>query len=166
MSGDWLLWTFLIGGLLLVGSEIFHSTLTALFVGVSALVVAGLVGVGVISSVGPAILAWSVMSVVLALPLRPIVKRLMPGERRHDKSNEDDDAVGLVVDVLEPVLEGEVRGRIRHQGTTWPAVCLDGSIPAGGKARLVMRQKQAWVVEPLDMLEAADVVPKSGATTK
>jgi inner membrane protein len=163
MAGDWLLWAFLIGGLLAIGSEVFHATLTALFLGLSALVVAGLVGTGLITGLGPAVLVWGIMSVVLALPLRPIVKRLLPGERRHDKSNEDDDAVGLIVDVLEPVLEGEIRGRIRHQGTTWPAVCIDGSIPAGGKARLVMRQKLAWVVEPLDMLAAADVVPAAPA---
>lgn len=161
MSGDWLLWAFLVGGLLLVASEAVHSTFAAFFLGAAALIVAGVLGTGLVDTLPAALALWGALSIALVLPLRPLAMKLLPGKTRHDRGDEDTAAYGEIVDVLEPVLEGEVRGRIRFQGTTWPAICIDGSVPAGGKARLVARQKLAWVVEPLNELEAADLVPKS-----
>jgi inner membrane protein len=158
--GDWLLWTFLIGGVLLVGSELFHGTLWTAFFGLSALAVAALLGLGVVASPVAALAVWGGLSLALSIPLVPIARKFLPAKSRHDPSHEDDDAYGQIVDVLEPVLEGEVRGRIRFQGSTWPALCVDGSVPAGGRAKLVARRKIAWIVEPLGELEAADLVPK------
>lgn len=161
--GDWLLWTFLIGGVVLIGSELFHGTLWTAFFGASALVVAALVALGVVASPVAALAVWSGLSLALSIPLVPVARKFLPSQSRRDHSHEDDDAYGQIVDVLEPVLEGEVRGRIRFQGTTWPALCVDGSVPAGGRAKLVARQKLAWIIEPLGELEAAETVPKKEA---
>ena len=50
--------------------------------------------------------------------------------------------------VLELVASGNSDGRIRHRGSSWPATCLEGSIPEGKKARLLYRDNLVWFVEP------------------
>lgn len=159
-----LLWLVL--GALLVGSELFTQTFVALFLGVAALVLAALTGAGVVDGLVPEVALWAVLSALLTIPLRPLAMRWFPGKQQHHPGDEDTDAYGEVVDVLEPVTEGDVKGRIRFQGTTWPAMCADGSIPAGGKAKLLYRDKLAWVVEPLPMLEGADVVPAAQVASR
>lgn len=146
--GDWITWFWLIGGAVLVASELFHASLTTLFLGAAAILVGLMTGIGLIESFAVSLAIFAVTSVGLAIPLRPVVRKYLPGEAKYDPSHEDRDAYGMVVDVLETINEGNNNGRIRFQGTTWPATCLEGSIPAGSTARLVCRDKLAWIVEP------------------
>jgi len=155
-----LLW--LTAGLVLVGSELFHASLTTVFLGAAAILTAGLRWLGVVDALPASFLVWACLSIGLAVPLRPLVRRFLPGERRFDHSHEDRDAMGTLVDVVETVVELEPSGRIRFQGSTWPALSTEGSIPKGARAKLVYRDKLAWVVEPLPALEGADIVPRPG----
>ena len=124
------------------------------------LVVAGLRALGIVEGVFVSFALWGILSVALVLPLRPLLKKYFPPQQRYDPSDEDLDAYGQVVEVLPPADEGEVRGRIRFQGTTWPAACTDGSVPAGPKARLLHRDRLCWIVEPLPSLPEARIVPR------
>lgn len=151
---------FLVVGVLLVASELVNLSLVPVFLGVAALMVAGLRGLGIIESVPMSLLVWSMASVALALPLRPLARRyLKTGERKVDTSHEDTDARGEVVDVLEPVDDQSDNGRIRFQGTTWSARAVDGVVPRGAKARLVYKDKLVWIVEPLGALDDMNRVP-------
>ena len=152
-----LLW--LAGGIALVGSELLHASLTTVFLGIAAMMVAGMRALGLVDALPASLIAWSVLSVGLTVPLRPLMLKWFPGERRHDSSGAESDTLCELVDVIEMVSEDQPPGRIRFQGTSWPATCIEGTIPAGGKARIVYREKLAWVVEPLPALEAATVVP-------
>lgn len=157
---DWITIAFVVLGVLLIASELLALSLVPVFLGAAALAVAGLRALGLVESVPASLLAWSVTSVALTLSLRPVLRRtLQPGQRTVDRSHEDDDAVGSVVQVVEPVSDQSDDGRIRFQGTTWAARAVDGSIPRGEQARLVYKDKLVWVVEPLGVIEDMHRVP-------
>jgi membrane protein implicated in regulation of membrane protease activity len=160
MLGDWVTLIWLFAGLLLIASELVHTSFTALFLGAGAIIVAALHGVGLVEGLVPCLLLWAGASLGLAIPLRPMARRYLPGERKYDPSDEDRNAYGTVVEVAETVFEDNQAGRIRFQGTTWPAMSLDGTILAGAKARIVSRDKLAWIVESLSDDDSALEGPK------
>jgi membrane protein implicated in regulation of membrane protease activity len=158
---------WLVVGVVLIGSEALHASFTTVFLGAAALGVAGLRAVGLVDSLPASLIVWMLLSAALTIPLRPLALRYLPSEKRRDPADEDSDARGQVVDVIETVTEvaGEPpMGRIRFQGSTWPAVTTDGTLPKGSKARLVYRERQTWVVDPVPELEGADVVPVGSAS--
>ena len=145
---------FLVAGVLLIASEAVHMAIVPVFLGAAALVVAALRAVGILESVPLSFLIWSITSVALALPLRPLVKRFIGrGESKYDRSDEDKDALGEVVEVVEDVDDATASGRIRYRGTTWVARSLEGKIAKGMQAKLYAKDKLVWVVEPLNVLD-------------
>lgn len=157
---DWVTIAFLVGGLALIASEAAYLSLVQVFFGVSALMVAGLRAIGLIDSVSASLLLWSFMSVAMALPLRPLARRYFKtGEARHDHSDEDRDAMGEVVEVVEEISDTHQSGRVRFQGTTWAAQTTEGTIPAGAKCKLMVKDKTVWIVEPLGVLDSMNTVP-------
>lgn len=159
-----LIW--LIVGLALVGSEFFVPGLIMLFPGLGALVVAALQAAGLVDSLPASLLTWAGSSIALFAVMRSSLRRWFPAEESRRLEREGADAYGKLVEVLEDVAEqnpGEaLRGRIRHEGTTWPAASTTGTIRKGERARLVYRDELAWVVEPAPSLPPATVAP-SGA---
>lgn len=160
MSGEWITLIWLIAGLLLVLSELLHTSLTTLFLGAAAVVVAILRAVGLVDGTVLSFVLWAVTTLGMSVSLRPIARRYLPGESKYDPSNEDRDAYGMIVTVVETVNENDDAGRIRFQGTTWPATSLDGTLPAGSSARLVCREKLAWIVEPPEKDERLELEAK------
>lgn len=157
---DAITWIFFVVGALLIVSEFVHLSLISVFLGVSALLVGGLRALGLLESVPQALLAWSLISLGLTLPLRPLARKWLPGgERKFDHAHEDKDAMGVVVDVTDAVDDQSSNGRIRFQGTTWSATSTTGTIAKGQKAKIVYRDKLVWVVEPLEQLPEASPVP-------
>ena len=157
---DWVTVIFLVAGVLLIASEAVHLSLIPVFLGMAALVVAGLRGIGLVESVPMSLLLWSLTSIGLALPLRPLARRfLKAGDAKYDRSDEDKDAMGLVVEIAEDVDDSGSTGRIRFRGTTWAAQSTEGKIPAGGRAKLVYKDKLVWIVEPLGILDEDTRVP-------
>lgn len=157
---DWLTIAFLVGGLALIASEVVYPSLVQVFIGFAALLVAGLRAVGVLDSLGASMLVWSMTSVALALPLRPLARKYFKaGEARHDTSHEDRDAMGMIVDVVEDVGDSHQNGRVRFMGTTWAAQTTEGVVPKGAKAKLVVKDKLVWIVEPLSALDDVNTVP-------
>ena len=149
-------WTiaFLVGGLALIASEFIAPSLFTVFVGVAALLTAGLRGVGLVESVPASFLLWSVLSLGLVVPFRPLVQKLMPGGKSVVKKDRTDvehdrDSMGEVVEIVEDVADDHELGRIRFQGTTWQARTTVGSLKAGDKAQLVYREGSIWIIEPV-----------------
>jgi membrane protein implicated in regulation of membrane protease activity len=146
-------WTavFLIGGLVLLASELVAPSLLAMFLGLAGLVTAGLRGLGVVDSVAISALVWAVTSLALVVPFRPLVQRLVPGKSvvKRDTTDveHDREQMGEVVDVVEDVADDHDNGRIRFQGTTWQARSTNGRFKAGERVQLVYRAESVWVVE-------------------
>jgi inner membrane protein len=147
---------FLVAGAVLLLSELFAPGLVALFLGVAALGVGGLRAVGLIESVAVSVFAWMGLSTALTVSLRNFVKKRLPAVSWKRLTDENVEAIGQVVEVLEPISEDEGSGRIRFQGTTWPAISIRGVIPKGRRAKLVVRQNLSWLVEPIDELPEGD----------
>ncbi|MFZ9887879.1 MAG: NfeD family protein [Myxococcota bacterium] len=149
-----LIWLLI--GMLLIGSEVFVPGLVMLFPGLGALVVAALQAAGWVESLPASLVTWAASSIALFAVMRRTLRRWFPAEESRRLEREGADAYGKLVDVLEDVAEqspGEaLRGRIRHEGTTWPAASTSGTIRKGERARLVYREELAWVVEPAPAL--------------
>jgi len=152
-------------GVVLIGSEFVAPSLVAGFLGAAALLVAGVRLVG-LESLPISFLVWIATSAALTVGLRGVLKRMLPGETSRDNTDEELAAFGTVVDVIEPCDDGHQNGRIRFQGTTWPALTTGDPIPAGAKAKLVCRDKEGlgWVIEPLPELEAGAAINESNET--
>ena len=97
-----LVWMLL--GLVLVISEAFLPGMTAGFLGVAALLTAGLVWVGLTGSFTAALLAWMGLSVGLVVGLRRVVLRMFPpATTTFDPPRPGAEAFGTVVEVVEDV---------------------------------------------------------------
>ncbi len=149
---DLLTIVFVVVGILLIASEVVAPALFSVFLGIAALLTAGLRMLGVVDGLPASLLVFAVTSVATLVPGRFLINRLMPGrssERRKDAVDveHDRDEMGVVVDVVEDVGDDHDLGRVRFQGTTWQARAVDGTIKAGSKAQLVYREGSLWIVE-------------------
>lgn len=153
MSGDMMTWVWLIVGIALIATELFIPGLVVVFLGLAAIIVAGLRWLGLLSGVLDSLTAWIVTSIVLLLGLRQFLLRWFPSERSFQTTNEDIEAIGSVVDVVHEISSTHQNGRIWFGGTSWPAISRQGVIPSGQKARLVLRDNLVWIVEPMPEIE-------------
>jgi len=174
-------WTivFVVAGLLLIASELVFPSLVGAFLGLAALITAGLRGLGIVESLPVSLLVFAVTSLALVIPGRLLIQRLVPGrsERRKDEVDveHDRDAMGEHVVVVEDVSEDHDAGRIRFQGTTWQARSIHGDVKAGDRAQLVYREGPIWIVEPVvvdggarvlfERLESAEAEAQTQAAT-
>ena len=140
---------WIVGGIVLTLLEIIIPGMVLVFLGVGALIVAGLIWLGIVDGWIPALTTWFVVSLALLLVLRGLFQRMMPGHETWSSTDEDVNAFGQVVEVAETINKGE-QGRIRFRGTTWPATCYEHTLEAGSQAMLVYRENVVWTVEALD----------------
>ncbi len=141
---------WLLGGALLAVAELALPGMIAVFIGAAAMVVGALRALGLVESMGASLVLWMASSAGLLLGVRRAAMRFLPSESRYDPHRPDVQAMGEIVDVVETVPSDGTPGRIRHQGTTWEALSDGAPIPAGGKARLVVRDNLVWRVEPVE----------------
>lgn len=144
-----LTWGFVVGGLLLMVVETMVPGGVAGFLGLGGLVIAGLRALGLLMDPWTAIITWVFLSVGLTIALRPLAMRFVQGEISLALTDEDAEAMGETVDVIEEVGEEEP-GRIRYRGATWDARTLEGRLPKGAKAKLLYRDNLTWIVEAAD----------------
>ena len=147
-------WAWLAAGAVLMASEVALPGLIAVFLGLAAVTVAAGRWFGLWGSPMGSLTAWFVWSILYLAVLRTLALRWLPGESTVQPTDEDAAAYGQIVDVVTAVNAANPEGRIRFQGSSWPAISLQGDIPAGRKARLLSRDNLAWVVEAVDELEA------------
>ena len=136
-------------GLTLMALELLVPGLVVIFMGMAAVLVAGLQWVGLLSSLPASLAAWMSLSVVLVAALRKVIGRWLPAEVRQNLIDEDVQAVDQLVPVIAACAPDHERGRIRFQGTSWPARTLEGTIASGARARLLYRDNLSWIVEPV-----------------
>jgi hypothetical protein len=96
-----------------------------------------------------AAVTWVFLSAGLTIALRPLILRFAQGDTSLAMTNEDAEAMGETVAVVEAVGSDDP-GRIRFRGATWEARTLEGTLPEGAEAQLLYRDNLTWVVEPAD----------------
>lgn len=148
-----MLTTWIVAGAVLIVLELIVPGMVLVFLGVGALLVAFLVWLGLVQTWVASITIWFIASLVLLLVLRGFFQRFMSGEAETQSTDEDFDAYGEVVDVVEAI-GPKKEGRIRYRGTTWQAACYDNTLEAGTKAQIVCRENLLWIVEPANPLDA------------
>jgi membrane protein implicated in regulation of membrane protease activity len=144
-----LTWGFVAGGLLLMVLETVVPGGVAGFLGLGGLVIAGLRALGLLLDPWTAIITWVFLSVGLTIALRPLAMRFVRGETSLSLTDEDAEAMGETVMVVEQVGE-EKPGRIRYRGATWDARAVEGTLPKGAEAALLYRDNLTWIVEAAD----------------
>jgi membrane protein implicated in regulation of membrane protease activity len=144
-----LTWGFVAGGLLLMVLETVVPAGVAGFLGLGGLVIAGLRALGLLLDPWTAVITWVFLSVGLTIALRPLAMRFVRGETSLSLTDEDAEAMGETVMVVEQVGEEEP-GRIRYRGATWEARAVEGTLPKGAEAALLYRDNLTWIVEAAD----------------
>ncbi len=160
MDSGTLFWIWLIFGGVMMLSEFVLPGLIAVFMGISAIVVALGYKIGFLEHIYSGFTTWFVTSLLSIFVLREIAQKLLPGDISYNTISEDADAYGSIVEVIEDVRITDTNGRIKFRGTTWQATTSADLIPAGNKAKIVSRDNLAWIVEPfeespLNQIEAA-----------
>ncbi|MBB4068871.1 NfeD family protein [Salinibacter ruber] len=144
-----LTWTFVVGGALLMLIEAVVPGGIAFFLGIGGVVVGGLRALGLLVDPLSSIVTWVFLSTGLTIALRPLMLRFVQGDVSLAMTDEDAEAMGETVTVVEAV-GPESPGRIRFRGATWDARTLEGRLPDGAEAQLLYRDNLTWVVEPAD----------------
>ncbi len=150
VDADTITWIFLAGGSILMVLELVLPGGLAFFLGFSGVIVGILRWLGIVSDPGISVTAWLLLAVGLTVAIRPFIKKYFKGESDFKTADEDVEAAGQIVDVIEQVSSENENGRIRYNGITWQARALEGVIPAGTKARISYRESTIWIVEPVD----------------
>ena len=156
MDIDTTVWVWIVAGALLMLSETVIPGGVVVFVGIAAVLVGSAQLLGWLEGPFDSFTVFFVLSIVLLLSLRGLVSRFFPGDTSYQSPDEDAEAVGSLVDVVETVSEGSTEGRIHFRGTSWPATCVEGSISRGQRAIIVTRDNLIWIVEPAQNALAID----------
>jgi membrane protein implicated in regulation of membrane protease activity len=150
MSPDTITWLWLLGGIIILASELLLPGLVAMFLGLGAMVVALLRWLDLIDSLAYSFTAWFVSSLAFIIFLRSTLQRCVPSETSFTPLEEDTDLFGAVAEVVETVSPSHSDGRISFRGTTWPATSDAAEIPTGGKVTIFFRENLGWRVQPSD----------------
>jgi membrane protein implicated in regulation of membrane protease activity len=150
MSPDTITWLWLLGGIILLASELLLPGLVAMFLGLGAMVVALLRWLDLIDSLAYSFTAWFVSSLAFIIFLRSTLQRCVPSETSFTPLEEDTDLFGAVAEVVETVSPSHSDGRVSFRGTTWPATSDAAEIPTGGKVTILFRENLGWRVQPSD----------------
>lgn len=158
LTPELLTWIFFLGGLLLMLLETVLPGGVAFFLGAGGLIIAGLRALGLLMDPITATLTWIFLSTALTIALRPFAMRYFGGDVSMKMTDEDAEAMGQRVKVIEAVGE-ETPGRIRFRGAAWDARTTEGRLPKGAEARLLYRENLTWIIEPIDFtqLEEDDI---------
>ena len=148
MSPETITWIWLGAGIALMLAEFAVPGAVVIFLGLAAVMVAGLRWIGLIDELMSSFTAWFILSLAMVIGLRSLVGRFTSSDRTVQPTDEDLAAFGKEVEVTARVGD-DLEGRVRFSGTTWPARSLKGPIEPGGRARIVDRENLALVVEPL-----------------
>lgn len=144
-----LTWAFVVGGVALMLIETVVPGGIAFFLGVGGVVVGGLRALGLLADPMTAAVTWIFLSTGFTIALRPLILRFTQGDTSLAMTDEDAEAMGETVTVVDAVGPDEP-GRIRYRGATWDARTPEGRLPEGAEARLLYRDNLTWIVEAAD----------------
>ncbi|MEH2058848.1 MAG: NfeD family protein [Nostoc sp.] len=139
-----LIW--LLAGAVLCLTELFlPSAFVAFMMGISALVVALLSGVG-LGSVWLQVIVWLLLSTALIV----LSRRFLQPRRRKSKIQD-----AVIAETLTEILPGKT-GRVRYEGNSWQARCDDDkfTVPPHQRVYVVRREGTTLIVIPENLLNS------------
>jgi membrane protein implicated in regulation of membrane protease activity len=150
MTTQQIAFVFIIAGVVLMILELMIPGLVTIFFGISAVMIGLLYWLGFFYNIAYAIFLWFILSLVLILAFRKIALKFFPSDSKYQLVEDDVDAIGAIVDVLQTIDEKSSNGRISYNGTSWPATSNGGVIEKGKKAKLLYRDNISWIVESVE----------------
>jgi len=139
---------WLILGGLLIFLEVFIPGAILSFLGLSALIIGGLLHFQMISGFLYSMILWFILSIVFILFLRSFVLRFMPSVTEKQETCEEKHAEGSIVEVLERITP-HGNGRIRFRDTSWEAHSEE-TLEKGAFAKIIASKDNGWIVGPID----------------
>ena len=136
-------------GLFCIVSEFLLPGLVMVFVGLGSLTVALGMHFGYIDSVTHQFILFFVSSLIYLITLRFLVLHFVPTNTRKVDIDEDHQAIGSVVEVIEDIT-AQNPGRIEYSESTWQAkVEEETTILKGEKAKIIGRDNITWIVQKI-----------------
>jgi membrane protein implicated in regulation of membrane protease activity len=117
------------------------------FIGGAAILTGVLIQLGHLSGPVNIMMTFFVSSVFFIMVLRTSLLKLFPSHTVVENTDETEDAIGRIVDVLEEVTPYR-RGRIKYLDTSWEAQA-DVELEAGSQAVISGRDGNCWIVKSL-----------------
>lgn len=141
---DW--WVWLVVGIVLMVLEVVTPGFVLFFFGGAALLVGGLLGIGIAIPVWAEFLVFSVLAVLLTVAFRgPLMRRLEAGRRSPPRVDRLEDEVATPLSLLEPGGSGQAELR----GTVWKARNESPvPLPSGHPCRVVRVEGITLVLAP------------------
>lgn len=137
---------WLIASVILIVLEFVIPGGVVVFLGLAGLLVYGLLSLGLIKGLYLSLIVWFISSIVMLLGLRSFFMKYFEGDSRVQSTNEDEDAYGQLVVVIEDVLPS-LNGRINFRGSTWSAKSEE-FIGKNDKAIIIGRDSNTWIIKP------------------
>lgn len=119
-----------------------------IFPGIAAVIVGSLLHFGVITSQYYAMIIWLILSIILLFTIRQVFIKYFEGDSHIDNTDEDIDAIGSIVEVIEDC-DVEKIGRIKFRGTTWEALG-ESKISRGDSAHVIARNDNTWIIKKIE----------------
>jgi membrane protein implicated in regulation of membrane protease activity len=137
-------------GIVLIFFEFFIPGLVIAFFGVGALFTAFTTWLGISPTLELQLLVFIISSVLLLILLRRIVKRTFLGRAKGEDTERDFNIdIGKIVPVIEFIQPGEVGGKVKYQGSNWPAKASE-PIPPGESVKIIGRENITLIVEKIE----------------
>lgn len=145
-----LIFWLVVGGLLLLG-ELLLPAFILIFYSVAAFITAGLVYTDIAVGWPQAIGAFILISLIMLLIGQLTLGRMFRAEIKTVEDDHETRHYGQLVRVTKTISPENDEGRIRYDGTTWPATSIESIIPAGGEAVIQYEHNSVYLVRGTDM---------------
>jgi inner membrane protein len=143
-----LAWIYITLGIVAMLLELIVPGGIVMCLGLSSIVIGILVYNGFIQSASMSFMWCAILSVILVFPIQWILKRFSPDpETSVGNIDEDAECFGQWVTITKDVKQNDDSGRIRFQGTEWPASIRMGTLAIGNRAKIIGRDNLVWIVE-------------------
>ena len=142
-SGFWL-----VTGLVFILAELVIPGGIIMFLGIAGLIVASALVFDLVETWTAVLTLWFVSSLGLILLLRGFAQKYVGGDSSVASTDEELDAFGELVDVVEDIGPGQLKGRVIFRGTEWDALGDGELIKAGDLATFVARDNICLIVAP------------------
>jgi len=143
-------WIWIGVGTVMIFLEFLLPGLFVVFLGSAAIITGFLIHFHVLNEIVQSLIFWMGLSMFLLLTIRPLAARFFLSDEEYRYTEDDDHAVGQVVTVTKTVNPDDTTGRIRYQGTDWPARSVNSSIEKGSHAVIKYRDNISWVIDKYD----------------
>ena len=144
---EWLPLSWIIVGTILLLLEVIIPGAVLGFIGAAALITGGLIYFDTISGLLNIMMTFFAASMILIVTLRSTLLKFFPDNSVVQNTDEAQDAVGRVVDVIEDIMPYK-RGRINYLDTSWEAQA-DAEIVSGEQAIITGRDGNCLIVKSL-----------------